>query len=271
MTIKTGQGPVIKIETENFDLNELFKTVKPKRVTEEIVAQMLDLIGQGVLAPGQRLPPEREMAQSMGGSRPTLREALKRLEYVGILSTVQGGGSYVRDVVGPTLCDPLSSLVHGSEDATLELAEFRTNIEAWAASMAARRARPEELTHLREILDNMESLLANEKPHYHLDAEFHLCLAKAAHNRIYFQVARTICSLYFEIVRIFHENIFTTFRDQKVLFAEHVGIYQALEERNANAAQARMHQHLFHTERWFKENLANRWGKETDDPKRQYN
>ena len=251
-------------------MNELFKTVKPKRVTEEIVEQMLDLISQGILAPGQRLPSEREMARSMGVSRPTLREALKRLEYVGFLDTVQGGGSYVRDVVGASLRDPLSSLVRDL-DAVSELAEFRTQIEAWAAAMAALRAQPEELAQLNEIVDKMESLLAGEQPQHHLDAEFHLCLAKATHNRIYLHVARTICHLFFEIVRISHENIFTTSKDQEALVAEHSGIYRAVENRDAQAARERMHQHLFHTERWFKENLAKLTGKETYHGKKQNN
>lgn len=251
-------------------MDEMFKTVKPKKVTEEIIEQMLELIGQGNLAPGQRLPSEREMAQSMGVSRSSLREALKRLEYVGILDTVQGGGSYVQDVAGPSLRDPLAALVHDSYDASLELAEVRTNIEAWAVSKAALRAKPEELIHLKKILDNMESRLTCERPLYHLDAEFHLCLAKAAHNRIYFQIARTICNLYFEIVRISHENIFTTFRDQTILFAEHVGIYKAIEKRDPDLAQDRMRQHLFQTEQWFRENLGKTLRKEADHEKKQH-
>jgi GntR family transcriptional repressor for pyruvate dehydrogenase complex len=250
-------------------LNEFFKTVKPRRVTEEIVEQLLDLIGQGVLAPGQRLPSEREMARSMGVSRPTLREALKRLEYVGHLDTVQGGGSYVRDVVGAALRDPLTSLVRDT-DAVSELAEFRTNIETWAAAMAALRAEPQELMQLKEIVDKMESLLAGEQPQHQLDAEFHQCLAKATHNRIYLHVARTVCHLFFEIVRISHENIFTTFKDQKALFEEHLGIYRALENRDAAAARERMYQHLFHTEQWFKKNLSDWTGRETNHEKKQH-
>ena len=73
----------------------------------------------------------------------------------------------------------------------------------------------------------MESLLAEKQPVFHLDADFHLCLAKATHKRIYYHVARTICNMYFEIARISHEKIFKTLRAQEVLFAEHVGIYQA--------------------------------------------
>ena len=251
-------------------MSELFKTVKPKRVTEEIVDQVLDLIGQGSLAPGQRLPSEREMAQSMGVSRPTLREALKRLEYGGFLDTVQGGGSYVRDVVGTTLRDPLTSLVLDQKDAAAELAEFRTNIESWAAAIAARQARPEELAQLKEILDNMESLLAEKQPLFHLDADFHLCLAKATHNRIYFHVARTICNLYFEIARISHEKIFKTLRAQEVLFAEHLSIYQAIEQRDEIAARDRMQRHLAQTEQWFREDLTDRTEKETDREKKHH-
>jgi GntR family transcriptional repressor for pyruvate dehydrogenase complex len=242
-------------------LEEIFKAVKPKRVTEEIVEQMLELIAQGDLVPGQRLPSERQMAQTMGVSRPTLREALKRLEYAGLLNTVQGGGTYVMDVAGPSLRDPLLSLVRDSDGIAVELAEFRITIESWAASLAAQRAQPDELKQLRAIIKSMKSHLAAGQPLYHLDAEFHLCLAKATHNRIYIQVARTICDLYFGITRMSHENIFITQMDQQELMQEHIGIYEAIAKHDEAAARERMHSHLHRTEQWFREHMAESAGK----------
>ena len=114
---------------------ELFQSVKPKRVTEEIIEQLLALFREGKIRPGERLPSERELAATLEVSRPSLREALKRLEYNGLLRTVQGSGTYMEDVAGPSFRDPLKEIIRGDSSAMADLAEFRGTIESWAAGM----------------------------------------------------------------------------------------------------------------------------------------
>lgn len=242
----------------------MFKTVKPRRVTEEIVAQLTELIGQGNLQPGDRLPPEREMALELGVSRNALREALKSLESDGWVSSQQGSGTYVQDIAAQSLKDPLCTLIRQSRTSMAELAEFRTGIESWAAGKAAQVITPADLASLGDVIARMAAKVEREQPVHLEDAEFHLTLARAAHNRVYFHVAKTIFYLFAEITRVSHERIFITRRDQMSLFEEHRAIYQAIADGDATQAQRLMLMHLNNTERWFKENLLTVSGEKFD-------
>lgn len=242
----------------------MFKAVKPRRVTEEIVAQLTELIGQGDLQPGDRLPPEREMALELGVSRNALREALKRLESGGWVSSQQGSGTYVQDIAAQSLKDPLCTLIRQSRANLAELAEFRTVIESWAAGKAAQAIAPADLAGLGDVIARMGAKVEREEPVHLEDAEFHLILARAAHNRVYFHVAKTIFYLFAQITKVSHERIFATRRDQLGLFAEHRAIYQAIADGDAKLAQRLMRKHLHNTERWFKENLLTVSGEKFD-------
>ncbi|MEI2770636.1 MAG: GntR family transcriptional regulator, partial [Candidatus Competibacter sp.] len=88
-----------------------FETINPPKVSDAIVSQIEQLILEGVLKPGERLPPERELAQELSVSRPSLREAITTLKSRGLLQSRRGGGNFVVDVVAPVLTDPLIELL----------------------------------------------------------------------------------------------------------------------------------------------------------------
>ena len=230
----------------------MFQPIKPRRISDEIVEQIKDLIAKGSLKPGDRLPSERQMTQHLGVSRPTLREAIQVLENLGLLKSVMGNGTYVQNVAERSLKDPLNSLIQDSGPRFGELAEFRTAIESWAAGLAAERIEPRDETFLREILDEMEDGLRTGGAIHQLDADFHLAIGRAAHNGIYFHVANTIFYLFAEVTRLSHERIFTSQADQKQLLEEHRGIFEAIQSGDASSARKLMHGHLQNTERWFK-------------------
>lgn len=234
----------------------MFKPIRPKRVTHEIVGQIQELMGSGTLKPGSRLPPEREMAQQLGVSRPTLREAMGVLEHLGLVRSVQGDGTYVMNAAERSLRDPLQELILASEKRLVELAEFRSEVESWAVSLAAERIEPQELELLQEILEEMRLGLEQGKPIHHLDADFHLALARATHNGIYYHVANTIFYLFAEVTRISHERIFQSPRDQLRLLDEHKAIYEAVAEGDGDKARKLMRKHLGRTEEWFKKNYG---------------
>jgi len=234
----------------------LFKPIRPKRVTHEIVGQIQELMGSGALKPGSRLPPEREMAQQLGVSRPTLREAMGVLEHLGLVHSIQGDGTYVMNAAQRSLRDPLQELILASENRMVELAEFRTEVESWAVSLAAQRIEPQELAILQEILEEMRLGLEQGKPIHHLDADFHVSLARATHNGIYYHVANTIFYLFAEVTRVSHERIFRSQRDKLRLLEEHRAIYKAVAQGNGEEARRLMRAHLGRTEQWFKKNFG---------------
>jgi len=84
-----------------------YETINPPKVSDAIVSQIEQLILEGVLKPGERLPPERELAQQLNVSRPSLREAMTTLKSRGLLQSRRGGGNYVMDVIAPALTNPL--------------------------------------------------------------------------------------------------------------------------------------------------------------------
>ncbi|MEJ5375997.1 MAG: FadR/GntR family transcriptional regulator [bacterium] len=234
----------------------MFKPIRPKRVTHEIVVQIQELMGSGALRPGSRLPPEREMAQQLGVSRPTLREAMGILEHLGLVQSVQGNGTYVMNVAERCLRDPLQELILSSERRMVELAEFRTEVESWAVALAAERIEPQELKLLEEILEQMKLGLQQGKPIHHLDADFHLSLARATHNGIYYHVANTIFYLFAEVTRVSHERIFRSPKEKLQLLEEHEAIYQAVAEAKGEKARKLMREHLGRTEEWFKKTFG---------------
>lgn len=248
----------------------MFKPIRPKRVTHEIVVQIQELMGSGALKPGSRLPPEREMAQQLGVSRPTLREAMGVLEHLGLVRSVQGDGTYVMNAAQRSLRDPLQELILASERRMVELAEFRTEVESWAVTLAAERIEPQELELLRELLDEMSLGLEQGKPIHHLDADFHLSLAKASHNGIYYHVANTIFYLFAEVTRISHERIFQSPSDRMQLLQEHRAIYEAVRSGNGEEAGRLMREHLARTEQWFKRTFGEVGGRRRDETQKPF-
>jgi GntR family transcriptional regulator, transcriptional repressor for pyruvate dehydrogenase complex len=157
--------------------------VRPKRLYEQIAEQVEALIRDGSFAPGTRLPAERELAEQLGVSRPSIREALIALEAAGLIETRIGDGTYVRDASGGKPVFPLET----SKDlgpGTLEQFEARRAIETTIAEMAARRASTAEIEDLRDCVARMRKLIDADKSPSEEHRYFHARLAEIAGNSI---------------------------------------------------------------------------------------
>jgi DNA-binding FadR family transcriptional regulator len=151
---------------------------------ERVVALLRDRIAEGALAPGQRLPRERDLASELGVSRSALREAISALAMMGLVETRHGSGTYVT-ALGPE--DLLSGLglvasVMPTGSVT-ELAEFRRLVEPPVAGLAATRATPEDLARLEAIHAEMERT-TDPVRHAELDSDFHRAVVAAAGNAV---------------------------------------------------------------------------------------
>ncbi len=222
----------------------MLKTIKIKRITEEIVSQVREHIAKGDLKAGDRMPSERDMAQQLGVSRPTVREALQVLEHTGFVEILQGSGTYIKDISKQALTDPLQILIHSSDQHYLQVYEFRIAIEIWAAGLAAERIDPDGIAQLGGIIEKMKARHAEKKPVDALDAEFHMTIARACQNDIYYHVARTILHLYTQVTRISHEELFLSAEDQANLMKDHEAIYLAIASHDAEKARTLMQNHL---------------------------
>src|SRR4030042_2775574 len=161
----------------------MFKTIKPTKVSDEIVNQIKNLISQGTLKPGDRLSPERELVKEFGVSRPSLREALNSLIATGFLE-VKGKKTLIKSVASECMQDPLSLLIQTDTQKIFDLIEVRKAIEAWGSFYAAKRATEEDIKRLGSILRGVKKAFWEGRSWGKEDADFHLALAQATHNTI---------------------------------------------------------------------------------------
>jgi DNA-binding FadR family transcriptional regulator len=168
----------------------MFIAVKPSRIFQDVVDQIQDAILQGELAPGEKLPPERELKEMFSISRGTLREALRVLEEKGLIDIQLGvgGGAIVQAVTPEVMVDGLSLMIRGLRIPLAHLQEFRTDIESKIAQLAAERATPANIDELREILKEAKDALDQQpgwEAYVAADAKFHMTLARISGNAVY--------------------------------------------------------------------------------------
>ncbi|HLH69387.1 MAG TPA: FadR/GntR family transcriptional regulator [Candidatus Dormibacteraeota bacterium] len=216
------------------------RQVKKAKVYHEIVAQLRELIAQGRIKPGDRLPPERELAELFRASRNSVRDALRVLEQMGLIESRQGDGTYVRSVSPEELTEPLALLLLQSRNQMRELWEVRRLLEPAVAEFAAARATEEELAEMASILEAQRrkveaGFLALEE-----DTAFHELIAQAARNTVILRVMDTLVDL----LRQSRERSLQR-GDRPVLSLRgHLRILEALRRRDPQAARAEMLQHL---------------------------
>jgi GntR family transcriptional repressor for pyruvate dehydrogenase complex len=222
----------------------LFETVQPPtrlRLSDSIINQIESLILEGALKPGNQLPPEREFAERLGVSRPSLREALLKLEARGLVTARRGGGYAVADVTAPTLTDPLVHLLQTHAPAAYDILELRLGLEAVAAYLAAQRATDadkKEISRRYAALLKAEKTGKDELKGADADLEFHMSVADASHNVALMHVMHGLMNLIRTSTLRFRQRIFSLHDDSKgILNDQHRGIYEAVMNGNAEAAR----------------------------------
>jgi GntR family transcriptional repressor for pyruvate dehydrogenase complex len=218
---------------------------KPAVAAKLVVAYVRRLIESGEFKAGDKLPPERELAQLIGVSRPSVRAGLQSLAAVGVVESRRGAGTFVAD--GPPLLDvnPLSlfSALHGIPQN--ELFETRRVIEIDLAGLAAERARGEELAVISEEV--MEMFASLEDVHRFLvhDIRFHRAVAAAARNPLLAAVMEMVADLFYDQ----RKETVDRWRQAPEAAKQHRRIYQAIRAGDVERARREMDMHL----RWAQE------------------
>lgn len=178
----------------------LSKTVQATKLSDVILAQLEAMILEGSVLPGEKLPPERELAQQFEVSRPSLREAIQKLEAKGLVTRKQGGGTFVSENILSGLSDPLFALMAGNNESQFDLLEFRHGIEGMSAYYAAMRGTKADFEQIELKHDSIgNAQLEND---YRLEAEavfdFYLAICAASHNVVILHLARSMAPLLIE-------------------------------------------------------------------------
>jgi GntR family transcriptional regulator, transcriptional repressor for pyruvate dehydrogenase complex len=208
------------------------------RITAKLIARIKILIATGAIAPGSKFPSERELAKEFGVNRASLRQVLKVLEIMGVLSQRVGDGTYLSESAETILNEPIDFLILLDDLSQHELFETRLMMEPELTARAAERATTEDISALRNAIFAMER---SKTTHERLNADlaFHEAIFRASGNRI--------CHLLF---RGIHRTLLMSMGqlsdrvslEHPLMF--HRRIYAAIRERNPEAARQAMHDHI---------------------------
>ena len=220
--------------------------INAPKISEIMAKKLEEMILNGVFKAGDRLPPERQLAEKFEVSRPSIREAIQILKAKQLLTSRQGGGNYVNQELGSGMLDPLFSLFEENPKAHEDLLEFRYTLEGECAYLAATRATEPDLRNLSKCFDDLMVVYRRNDPAAEAaaDARFYLAIAEASHNVVFLH---TIKSLFDLLKRNVVTNIGGLFAEgfaRESLKNQHQEIFLAIKSRNPELAKEKAQAHL---------------------------
>lgn len=222
-----------------------FRAIHKTRVSEDIIEQVRDLITSGRLKPGDRLPAEREFAQTLSVGRSAVREAIRALESLGIVEARAGQGTFVTTPPGGQGRDPITASLFQAWNTQRNLFEVRRVLEPGLAALAARRAKPEQIEKMRAALHDQEGKVQARESYMKEDTAFHYLVAEATGNEILLRVADSLM----ELLRETRETFWKTGDRPARSLKDHQAILNAIEARKPLMAERRMREHISAVER----------------------
>jgi GntR family transcriptional repressor for pyruvate dehydrogenase complex len=221
-------------------INLCFQKIDRLRYSEQVGRQIQALIEREHLLPGEQLPSERQLCESFGVSRTVIREAVKALAKIGVVTVEIGRGTFVAQPNARQVSESLALWARIGERPFENLIEVRRALEVEIAGLAADRAQPKDLDHLQNALDKMECNLVSLDAYIQADNEFHQALAQATQNDLFLILQNSIVDLLQDSrVQIFHTPG-APVRGQ----LHHRAIYHAVESHDAASARDQMRLHL---------------------------
>ena len=217
-------------------------TAVPRREapSAEITRHLLDYLLSGELAPGDKIPSERQLAQALEVGRSGLREAIKSLSLLGLLEVRQGNGTYLSRSSSDLLPQVIEWGLLLGEPRVYDLTEARTHIEITVAGLAAERRSQEHVGRLTEILDHMRSRERDIASYIEDDIAFHLEVARMSGNGVLASLVNSIQSL----LRVWAARVLQAAGETESSLAMHVPIVDAIQRGDADAARDAMAAHM---------------------------
>lgn len=222
-----------------------FRSVTVSRSYEQVVQQIQEAIQHGDLAPGERLPAERELSASFSVSRGVVREAIKVLHATGLVEARQGSGTYVRPDPLPSITRSLILSVEPEEKSVARLFEFRRCLETFAAREAASRRSDDAARMLTDEAEATARAAATTDIHAFgtADRRFHHCIYDQADNRYLAVALGAIRELQRDVVRLF--AVFPG--SMKVAAEHHQRVADAIRAHDPDTAATAMDAHVTYT------------------------
>ena len=217
-----------------------YRPVCRRRLTDEVVDQIQDLIVKSELRVGDPLPPERELAQRLQVSRNVLRHAVGMLSQKGLVEVRPGSGTYVTHPSGSFIGESLHFLLQFDSSLLLDLLKARLLIESETAALAAQYATPENLQAMKTALDTMNQYSADPDRYIEADLSFHTELAHAAGNQVLFLLLMSVRAALRENIRHFARDVDAIVTSTRY----HHHIYEAVAAHQSEVARQAMRDHF---------------------------
>lgn len=234
----------------------MFHKISPKKISEEIIEQFKGLLSNGELKPGDELPSERELAESIGVSRPPLREALNALQAMGFVEIRPRSKIIVKSLTQRPVEDPLSLLIAEDQEKFFELLDIRRAMESWAAFNAAKQATESDIQRLEKIIARDQQNLKKNRDDAKTDADFHIAIALAAHNTVLSHLTASCYNILWSTQKMSREQLFKKRKNKQHIAEQHMRIFNAIRDRNPELASREARRHIDFVETELRELMA---------------
>lgn len=226
----------------------LLKPVKKSRQYENIVEQIRSLILKGEYRPGERLPSERELCKELEVGRPSIRDALRVLEILGLIEIRHGEGTFVRSMQVPDILESITQILRtmfeANYDSLFDLLEVREALEVQIAILASENATDSDIEKIGNCLEGMKKNLLVPEKLMKADDDFHRLLAEATKNDVIGLILENIRSLMFQNYKVIYSFVCQSENLSRKTFQAHKRIYEAIKENGSNKASQAMAEHM---------------------------
>ena len=221
-----------------------FDNVKSISISDTVAEEIERNILAGKLLAGNKLPPERELADQFNVSRPSIREAINKLQAKGMVRKVPGGGNYIVDNMGSSFADPLLELMSQDENTTFDILELRFAVESLSAYFAAKRATQAQKDKILLKFELLEQAHTESQPEKEAaaDVAFHLAIAEASNNPVLVHLMRNLLNVLHSSI-IDYLNIATP-ESHDSLPDEHRNIMESIINSDSSSARECMRKHI---------------------------
>jgi len=231
-----------------------FRPILKRKVFDEVYDQLVSLINNGKLNPGEQLPPERDLAKDFKVSRQSIREALKKAESKRLIKVRQGEGTFILSAASDLMESPFLTMMTEEVGKIYEFIEIRKLIEVWCAKKAAEFVTAKELKKMEKALSEMEKLIDANKILGQPDIDFHIAIAEASHNTLMVHLMSTVKQIFLTMFKI--SNFTRRPGKNRILIKQHREIYSAIKKRDAELAKRKMERHLQFVESEWREEIS---------------
>lgn len=220
----------------------LLKRLSHSSVKDQVFEQLKSQILQRVWVPGTKIPSENTLAKELGVSRISIREAIKMLSSLGLLHTIQGGGTYVSEYRSEVMLNPLIPMLALDLTDVFDVLEYRRIVECGTVAIVVEKADADDIEKLESTYRNMQAHTEDANEFAEADLEFHLDLAKATKNPIIIKINDIIKSILINSM----DNIVASLGVEDGL-NYHRWILDAIEARDCERAKSLMEEHIDRT------------------------